>query len=283
MSSYRPLSSRGKANTKFDSLHEGIPPWMKTAAQRWIGPYLRDDGFIDSFEAAARLDFGRERSAGHLHQWFETDESLALDLLDYALHARREPRYARIHHPTPEQLAWMLEHAGSVWQVAERRDDSGERVGFWLVRRDLEEAQRAVERLTEEPSKPGAFLTASWNALVRRDPDPSGSYDKAVKAVEAAMHPIISPKNGVATLGTMRVDIRNKPSKWTFTSPVSADLVLAMTEALWTGHMRHGTDQRFGTAEDARTDHTVQEADAALHLAITLVDFFVSGHVTPAA
>lgn len=176
----------------------------------------------------------------------------------------------------------MLQAAGSVWAVAPRTSADGGFEGFRLERRELAEAKAAVQRISEAPGRAGGFLSASWNSVAGRNPHPSDAYDKAVKAVEAAMHPIISPQNTKATLGTMRANLRDKPEKWTFQLPVSHSLVMTMSESLWAGHLRHGTDERFGTEAGARTDHTLKEAESALHLAIALVGFFQGGAVCQA-
>ena len=93
--------------------------------------------------------------------------------------------------------------------------------------------------------------------------------------MEAAAQPIVSPKNGKATLGTMIKDMENKPSKWTFPlDEGNVGVVISMSKSLWLNHFRHGTQPR--------DDHTLPEADAAVHLAIPLVRYFAGGIVTPA-
>jgi len=46
-----------------------------------------------------------------------------------------------------------------------------------------------------------------------------------------------------------------------------------MTSRIWTNHFRHGTQPRG--------DNTLEEADAAVHLAIPLVRYFVGGLIKP--
>ena len=114
------------------------------------------------------------------------------------------------------------------------------------------------------------LLQRALERISARNPDPDGAYDLAVKAVEAAAHPVVSPGNDRATLGTMIGDLRAKPAKWRFELG-DIDLVIAMSKRLWRSHIRHGTGPR--------TAHTAAEADAAVHLAIPLVRFFASGLV----
>jgi hypothetical protein len=196
--------------------------------------------------------------------------------VDYALYTLRTH-----YHPWERQepLVALLERSGSVWAVADREDGEG---GWQLVRRELIGAKSAVEELRTGASRAGDFLAAAWNAVAGRDPQPSDGYDKAVKAVEAAAHSIITPNDADATLGKMLRAMRDKPEKWAFAEPIEADMVLSMGRQLWTGHMRHGTDARFGADGTARTDHTVAEARSALLLSIALVGFFQGGQITRA-
>ena len=64
--------------------------------------------------------------------------------------------------------------------------------------------------------------------------------------------------------------MKEKRSKWTFALG-DLDVVIEMTERLLTNRFRHGTQ--------IRGENTLKEADAAVHLAIPLVKFFVGGLV----
>jgi hypothetical protein len=164
------------------------------------------------------------------------------------------------------ELGRMLTDGGSVWEVSMVDDE------FALTRRDLGLAKEAITATASQSQQAHDFLVAAWNAIAVRHPNANEAYDKAVKAVEAAAQPIVSPKHAKATLGTIIGDIKAKPTKWTITFG-SIDTVIGMCQAIWTNHLRHGTDPR------PRTDHTVEEADEALYLAITLVRLFAGGHV----
>lgn len=279
-------------NAVLDTLHEGVPTWLEPSLTDWLWDFIGrgrnpNMDFVNGFEMAARLKPALSRANGwasarsDLLERIEENHIFAFDVVDFALFSLKDRRpgdQIEIAH----RIATALHAAGSVWAVAPRQDQDGQEEGFRLVRRELAEARSAVRRLSETPGRAGDFLAASWSSVAGRDPHFGDAYDKAVKAVEAAMHPVVVPQNAKATLGTMRANIRDKPEKWAFRPPVSYDLLMTMSGNLWTGHLRHGTDERFGTAEDARTDHTVEEAEAALHLAIALVGFFQGGCVSRA-
>jgi hypothetical protein len=50
---------------------------------------------------------------------------------------------------------------------------------------------------------PLIYLATAWNRAYGRNPDPSGAYRDAIRAVEASAKPIILPADPVATLGKM--------------------------------------------------------------------------------
>jgi hypothetical protein len=141
-----------------------------------------------------------------------------------------------------------------------------------LTRRDLAEAKLAISDVRAKEPRAGAFLADAWKAIATHDPRPSEAYDKAVKAIEVAAQPVVLPDNQDATLGQVISAMKDKPSKWPLALG-DLDLVIEMTDRVWTNHFRHGTQDRG--------ENTLQEADIAVHLAIPLVRFFVGGLVQP--
>jgi hypothetical protein len=127
--------------------------------------------------------------------------------------------------------------------------------------------------------KAGQHLTLAWVAVYGRSPDPGKAYSEAVKAVEVAAQPVITPADTSATLGKMIAVFRDGPGKWEFAlKPSSTDpheAVLQMMRLVWTGQ----TD-RHGTADPEKPLHvSPEEAEAAVHLAVTLVQWFTSAAV----
>lgn len=143
---------------------------------------------------------------------------------------------------------------------------------YLLTHRELAAAKAAIADVVTLNARSGQHLESAWKNLATRNPNPNSSYDQAVKAVEAAAQSIISPRNVKATLGTINRDLKAKPSKWAFVLG-DISLVIDMSERLWSKHIRHGTD--------TRPEHTLEEADAALHLAIPLVRYFSGGLILP--
>lgn len=167
-----------------------------------------------------------------------------------------------------EDLDLLLETANSAYKV--RGDNHG------LTMRVTGGVQEmVVEAIESAVGSAGTHLTSAWNAAYGRQHDAVKSYSEAIKAVEAALAPQVSPQNGRQTLGTMIKDVAAKPSKWKFEIAdgrvEGVATVLHMMTILWDGQTsRHG-------AVSATRHETIEEARAAVHLAAALVQFGSSG------
>jgi hypothetical protein len=287
---YRPLSKRGVPDSDLDNLHEAVMPWMFNAIMGWVTSFWWSQSpmgdwdlrmpVINDLEMALRLRPALHRGSSSeaaldLEKRMKGDPVLAMDVVGYLVQALdRLSGYGASHDA--EQLRHILRESGSVWDVSESHGDTSEEVSYFLTRRDVAAARDAITELRDVAERPARFLSAAWLKIATRQPDPAGAYDNAIKAVEAAAQPIVAPKNSRATLGTMIKDMENKPSKWKFAlDDGSVEVVIAMCKSLWTNHFRHGTQ--------VREDHTLPEADAAVHLAIPLVRYFGGGIVAPVA
>jgi hypothetical protein len=104
------------------------------------------------------------------------------------------------------------------------------------------------------------------------------AYSESIKAVESAAHAVIQPNNAKATLGTMLGELKNARHKFSCTipAPTAGDPIApaeAMMRALWEGQTsRHG-------GQSGTVPETLEAARAGVHLAATLVQWFVSGAV----
>ncbi|MFJ3630380.1 hypothetical protein ACIPQ3_30250 [Streptomyces albidoflavus] len=195
--------------------------------------------------------------------------SQLLDVVDEILHSRAADDWEI------RALGEMLDDAGSAYRVSEARDGLEERVAP-AVR---EAVRQTMADAAAGPAAGSAadHLAAAWQAAYGRSPDPVRAYSEAIKAVEGAAHAVIQPNNAKATLGTMLGELKNARHKFTVTidSPDDDAVLLAeaMMRTLWTGQTsRHGS--QTGTVPE-----TLEAARAGVHLAATLVQWFISGAV----
>jgi hypothetical protein len=102
-----------------------------------------------------------------------------------------------------------------------------------------------------------------------------------VRAVEVAAIPIVIPNDSGATLGRVIPALRDAPSKWRVVLTPSrgsnpVETVAHMCELLWKSQWdRHGVAD-----ESVPLNVSLEEAQTAVHLAATLVQWFTSGAVT---
>jgi hypothetical protein len=155
--------------------------------------------------------------------------------------------------------------------------------GSGLERRAGVVAGTAYAKAARAAAKPDAgsaagHLRAAWKAAHALKPDPVVAYGEAIKAVESAAHAVVEPNNGRATLGTMIGQLRGNPQAFKIalagrSGAGDVGTVTAMLALLWDGQTsRHG-------GKDPTRSETLEEAEMAVHLAVTLVEWFVSGSV----
>lgn len=118
-------------------------------------------------------------------------------------------------------------------------------------------------------------LSQAWDKAYGPDAQPTDAYVAAVRAVEILICPLVSPRSGRATLGTVIRDLRNQGGSWSFamkhgdgadTSPK----VVGVLQLLWKGQ-----NDRHGSGDYA--DVSIEEAQAAVLLASTVVGWLAKG------
>jgi len=289
MTDWKPLSIReDRGIDDYEGPFEGVPEWLFAPMWAWVserypiwaeGHYRR--AAVTEYRRigmALRLPLDNPLSPNpdrandlqnNLYGLVYEDRNLLLDVVDFALSQMGAATH-RIHRAS---LQVILSQAGSVYRVEEADVP-------YLARRVAPELQAAADAQIGA-GRPGEHLARAWRAVYGRNPDPSDGYREAIKAVEAATIPIVSPANDRATLGTVIADIRNDPTKWVVSlhSPNPEEQIPAvrgMLELLWKGQTdRHGTPD-----PSAPLDVSQGDAEAALHLALTLVQWFTSGVIT---
>lgn len=280
---WRPLSIRSDPNAfaEYDSLHEGVPEWLRTPLKQWLFSYLQELREVSDINSALAMLYGRvRRSMPDTYDIYiifnDLGDAVAegdLDIVDACL-AAFGSNYLVMRHAN--KLRDLLLAHGSIWTVGKLP------VGLPCLEKRVDETTtKAAQAEMQQKGNAASHLRHAWTHVYGRSPDPSSAYREAVRAVEAAAKPIISPKDKQATLGKMISSLRDKPSKWSFVLEHDGNLdecnpVVTMLQTLWRSqHDRHGTD-------DANSQPHVNpnEAEAAVHLAITLVHWFRTGVIT---
>ncbi len=270
-------------------LHEDVPDHLEPVLRSWIYNALLGGGaelISLKLEIPLRYDYPAGDAGARCLAQVQTYDLLRVVNAILAnggpwpapLPADRRGRNSNVAGYTQlrEDLIQMLAAASSVWRVSE--DGTG------LVRRVDETARDALDRTVaavgDAPRSGSADkqIRAAWRALYQLEPEPETAYREAVKAVESAAHAVIQPNHGGATLGTMRGELRAQAAHWMLAIPGKDDTgdikpLLAMIDLLWDGQ-----EWRHGSHTPAR-DATLSEAEMAVHLAVTLVHWFVTGAI----
>jgi hypothetical protein len=282
----KPLRYRdgGKSSIEWEGPFEGIPDWLWSAVSKWLldvfrngisayGDQIWNTQALRALEQFLRTSFSWTTDDGpvkSLLQQCGADQDLALDAIDWCLEHLESARR------TAHELLGSLTNSASVWTIDVDENDVLE-----LQRRVGETVTTTVKAAANPGSKSDFHLRQSWSNVYGLSGDPSVAYREAVKAVEAAAIPIVSPANGSATLGTVIGEMKANPTKFNCALQPSGglsaiDQVIGMLSLLWKAQLdRHGNPD-----PSAPISATPEEAEAALHLAATLVHWFDSGAVS---
>jgi len=278
VTSWYPLNVRESGDyDTYDALSEGVPEWIRAALVARVVKYLgsKDVRFPDvdlvrRCGAAVRVVLPEGNFNSELRNWLMQraigDPWVFLAIVDWMV-ADCNSNGLR------SNIDEILTSGNAAWTVGEWGDGH---VG--LVRRVDATVTAAAAHVISAKTAASQHLAKAWQAAYGVDGDPSKAYSDAVKAVEFAAIPAVSPKDTGATLGKVLGQIR-ADGDWIVpltreSSPGQvAGALVAMLEALWVGQSdRHGS---------ALTPITItpQAAQAAVLMATTLVQWFQSGAV----
>lgn len=198
---------------------------------------------------------------------YARDETHCLDVIEAMLATCYAPNLAQM----TQVINPILVESGSKWITVVNDGTAAleERVDATTT-----EAFNAVQAATNDSP---AFLKKAWGYAFGRNPSPSEAYNYAIKAMEAAAWPVVTPNNNSATLGHILGEIKAHPHNWhTKITEQQANLGSAMTanamQLVWEGHTdRHGTASPVAIAQDA--------AEQAVFTAVMVCNYFNRGYV----
>lgn len=280
----------------YEGLHDGVPEWMRKALRAWQVEILglifsEDDAALKRFHKleqhlrtsidlpANSTKYGLTSAViahfeGIGKQLVLTDYLLSLADLDKVGGWETLRKEMEDDDHLFARLESTLHNSGSKWTLGVRTVD---RLG--LVQRVADGVQKAAEATMGSSGRAGHRLAEAWGAAFGISPDPSLAYSLAVKAVEDAAIPVVSPKDASATLGKINSQIRNTgdwglPMQREDEHVNSGATLLAMMKMLWAGQA-----DRHGGSHDPKLEITQEAAEVAVMTAATLVHLFASGAV----
>lgn len=283
---WRPLGVETEEEVaEYDALHEGVPAWMQSAFWAWVrsaislvGSYPDASGHFwtvaqeltasmcqrlqislpDLGSRARTSDAGRRQIEAAMRVLMAHPNPL--QIADYLL--------ANGGHARAEDLEGLLERSKSAWTVGERAACPG------LVRRVPEGVQLAADATMATAGRAGLNLARAWEELYGLTPDPSAAYRLAIRAVEDAVVPVVSPTDPGATLGKVIAQMESQgnwrlPMVREHSRALSGEVVVALMRLIW-----HGQHDRHGGQPSAPGNVSLEEAKVAVSAAVTLVNIF---------
>ncbi|MFF2297930.1 hypothetical protein [Arthrobacter sp. NPDC058127] len=296
---WRPLGFDPEDRTTYDALHDGVPAWMEKSLESWLLEILEsvlDDesgetGALRRFQKIERelrvsirqpkgLEVSDLAKAVLSHFRYKSQSLVLTDFLLSKADIEKLGGAAAIAalledlHDDVGRLEALLRSSGSKWAVGIR---TAGRLG--LVQRVPEGVQRSVEHTIGNSGHAGVRLARAWESAFGVSPNPSLAYSLAVKAVEDAATPVVSPNDTTATLGKINSQMRNTgdwglPLAREDEHATPSDTLLSMMKMLWAGQA-----DRHGGHHDPSLVITQEAAEVAVITAATLVQWFTSGAV----
>jgi hypothetical protein len=268
---WQPLSAREAGLPPDETLYDGAAPHLEPALREWIAKAADDEL---ARRVMLRLRLAPEKGASYAHALTRVRSERLLDVVDCVLHLWLQLKLFPLSRIDP--LRTLLADAGSAYRVVSKPGPLGlERI----VDATVTEAARVAGRSAAASGKAAARdrLSDAWRHAYAPRPDPGLAYYDAIRAVEAVACPFFLPKETSPTLGKVSSHLRDARHKYELVipakdaTPASIDGVTAMVETLWHGHR----DRHEGGHTTAPV--SVEAAQAAVHLAATLVQWLSTG------
>jgi hypothetical protein len=261
---WRPLSKRESGKPLASHLTTYVSTTLAIRLRSWIEETVA--GGSDYDRVALRLDIEEALEDGNVlyDDGYVADDDL-YDVID---------AFLDLDDGDPSSLQEYLDDALSEYTVSEDKKSLVHRAEPLAAAAMIDSRSHAGGRA--DAGSASDHLAAAWAAAFALHPDTSKSYGESIRAIEAAAHAIVEPGNSLATLGTMIRYMRDHSADFRLVLPgpgVSADTATAMMSVLWKGQ----TSRHAGQTPTRK--ETVEEARAAVHLAVVLVQWFSCGIV----
>jgi len=286
---WQSFSARQQGLPLPQALHEGVPPHLETPMRAWVYRALQGGGHqIVALRLELQIDYEWARGDGPRFLAEALHAEVLLDVIDAILGAGG-PWAPLLPGDLPgmnsnhagviqlrEDLITMLAEGRSAYRVNDAGDGLTTRVADASTK--VFQTAAAAARQAANTGSAANLLRTAWDSLYDLHPDPPKAYRSAVAAVEAAAHAIIQPNHASATLGSMLRHLRSQPQRFALAIPGPAGTgditpLISMIELVWTGQT-----SRHGGQAPTRME-TREEAEMAVHLAVTLVHWFTTGAV----
>lgn len=200
-----PLSVRTGRRLPFKQV-EDLPEFLWPSLLDWAEGIFCSVDVVRRVERKLRIHTGVDKystqTAYHLLYSCHYDSSIALDVIDYLLESSSA---------NPSELEEILSDVGHVFRVAPEGDR--------LVYRLQPEVWSLYEEVTRPDDQASGYMQNAWALAFGWEPDFGEAWALSVKAVEAALCPLVSPEDAKPTLGKSLGVLRQTPDRWSCLLP----------------------------------------------------------------
>lgn len=253
-----------------------MPAHLKRPLLQWIFECLDDELAVRiGIQLRLVLD-GSARPAAGLRNAAAGHEDVMLSVIDLMLKERlRDDSGFDFPFTSGEvvNLEEMLETGGSAWRVALEGDG--------LARRVSPQSQALYELAAGTPAPAASYLRKAWNMTYGREPRPTQAVSEAIRAVEDAAGRVITPNDERYQLNKVAKSLLDQRGKFEVAygpdatdEPQPIDVVASMMQ--W---LIRAQGARHGGPGDKPVEHSQQEAEMAIQMAVLLVAWFSGGYV----
>ncbi|GAA1659526.1 hypothetical protein [Microbacterium flavum] len=281
MSVWRPWDADDNEYEQRSLIRELIPASLRAPVLAWIRMQLRPTGAyahidmsrVHDLQSALQIDFRLQKRYVEADDMLSTitqkgDQFIAR-VVDYFLSYYTTDHLGR----APSEVDSLRRHFDNAASSAEIALQNGV---FRLRRRTTDGIEELAEASAQSTSVlAGQHLRKGWVEAYALSPNTSLVMSEAIKAVEAAAHPVVSPKATKVRLGMITQAIKDQTG-WTLAFPNRDDghpdhkaVLVGMLETLIVAQAdRHGG-----------ASPSVLEAQGHVQLASILVQWFSTGVV----
>lgn len=131
--------------------------------------------------------------------------------------------------------------------------------------------------ISNSAANSAGLLRKAWGHAFGRSPLPSEAYKDAVRAMEAAAWPVVTPNNNAATLGHILGELKANRAKWHTKiseqqASLGVDMVVNAMQLVWEGHTdRHGSANPVAVTQEA--------AEQAVFTAVMVCNYCARGYL----
>lgn len=237
-----------------------VLPYMRQPLIDWLGEVCQGGysgpDYWELLTQMLQLDYTGMRPQATVITAVNADNDTLLDLVD----ARLRLGNAYQHHDALRRILFL---AGSGWRLNDDADGLEH-----VVDESVKEA--ALQAIAAAEASASQHLKNAWAETYGKTKNPTHAHSEMVRAVESAARPVVTPKDKLATLGTLIGQMEQQGGSLYTTAGASSSNdgvagVVGMMKTLWQQQTdRHGANPTVPATQE-RVEFLLPIAAALVH------------------